>query len=445
MLIIIAGAGELGTHLAKMLSRENHDIVMIDPEYDRLNNVAATNDIMTLQGDVTSHKLLMEAGVSRADLFIAVTPLESTNIVSAIMANELGAKLTVARVANSELLNRENSNLFLDLGIVSFVYPEKIAAHQITNSLHRSGVSTLVNFSGGNLSLLSVKIDKNAPIVYTTPPEAAEIYKMEYCVVAILRNGKTFIPHKDIHFEPDDTLYMVTDKDKIKSVLHYSGHKEERITQVMILGGTHTGRLIATELGKGYNVKIFEADREIAYHLSNSLNNTLVIHGDGTKIDLLIEEGLRNTDAFIAVTQNSEANILACLLAKSEGAKHTVAVVENLDYINLAERLGIDTIINKKLIAANHIYHYTLTGSVSTVRHLAATEAEVLEFIVSSKSKIIERPLSEINFPKDAIIGGYIRDKTGYIPTGSSWIQTNDHVIVFAMPSAIKEVSSFFK
>jgi len=445
MLIIIAGAGELGTHLAKMLSRENHEIVMMDPEPERLRNVAASNDILTLQGDVTSTRLLIEAGVKKSDLFIAVTPWESTNIVAAIMANELGAKLTVARVANSELLDKENSDLFLDLGIVSFVYPEKIAAHQITNTLHRSGVSTLVNFSGGNLSLLAVKIDKKAPIVNKTPYEAAAMYRMEYCAVAILRDGKTIIPHSDIRFEPDDTLYMVADKTKIKNILHYSGHKEERITQVMILGGTHIGRLVATELGKGYNVKIVESDRDVAYQLSGSLNHALVIHGDGTKIDLLIEEGLRETDAFIAVTKNSEANILACLLAKSEGAKHTIAAIENLDYISLAERLGIDTIINKKLIAANHIYHYTLTGSVSMVRHLASTEAELLEFVVSSQSKIIEHPIIETNFPKDAIIGGYIRDKKGYIPTGDTWIKANDHVIVFAMPSAIVEVSSFFK
>ena len=445
MRIVIAGVGELGAHLAKMLSREKHEIVLIDTDNDQLKNLAATNDIMTIQGEVTSHKLLMKAGTDRADLFIAVMLAEDTNIVSAIMAKKLGAKLTVARITNSELLNCENRKILTGLGIDSVVYPEYLVARELINILHRSGVSTFVDFSEGKLSMLAVKIDINAPIINKTLSEIADDYRLKFCAVAILRNEKTVIPHKDIVCEPNDTVYMVTNHDNIKNILRYFGHREENINQVMILGGSHIGRLIARELDKRYNIKIFEADLDAANYLSDILNNALVIHGDGTQIDLLLEEGLRNTDAFIAVTGNSEANILACLLAKSEGAKHTVAEIENLDYIHLAERLGIDTIINKKLIAADHIYRYTLTGSVSMIKYLAATEAEVLEFVVSPKSKIIERPLCETNFPKDAIIGGLVRNNTGYIATGSAWIQPEDRVVVFSMPSAIGEVSRFFK
>jgi trk system potassium uptake protein TrkA len=240
-------------------------------------------------------------------------------------------------------------------------------------------------------------------------------------------------------------VYVVTNHAGIKNFLRYSGQKQAHITQVMILGGSHIGRLVANELGKNYNIKIFESDRDEAYRLSDVLNHVLVIHGDGTKVDLLLEEGLRSTDAFIAVTGNSEANILACLLAKSEGVRHTIAEIENLDYINLAERLGIDTIINKKLIAASHIYRYTMTGSVSMIKYLAATDAEALEFVALPNSKIVKRPLSEIDFPKDAIIGGLVRGKSGHIATGDTWIQPNDRVVVFSMPAAIGEVSSFFQ
>ncbi len=445
MRIVVAGAGEVGTHLAKMLSRENHDIVIIDSDEDRLKNLSASHDLLTLEGNVTSKRLLMEAKANVADLFIAVTPSDDTNIVAAIMAKKLGAALTVVRVGSSELLNKENREIFAGLGIDSMVYPEKIAVREITAVLHQSGVSNLVDFSGGKLSLLAVRMDKNAPIVNKTPSEAGDIYHMEYRAVAILRDGKTIIPYGNVKYEPNDTVYVVTNTGGIKNILTHSGQTREEMRQVMILGGSHIGRLVAKELGKEYNIKIFEADREEAYRLSDSLNNALVIHGDGTKVDLLIEEGLKKTDAFIAVTGDSEANILACLLAKSEGVKHTVAEIENLDYINLAERLGIDTIINKKLIAAGHIYRYTLSGTVSMIKYLAATDAEVLEYVVPPKAKITQHPLCEIDFPQNAIIGGLIRGKAGYVATGDTQIQAGDHVVVFAMPSAINEVSCFFK
>ena len=445
MRIVVAGAGEVGTHLAKMLSRENHEIVIIDSDEDRLRNLSETCDLLTLCGNVTSKNLLMEAGADKANLFVAVTPWDDTNIVSAILAKKLGAGLTVVRIGNGELLNRENRNIFVGLGIDSFVYPEKIAAREVTNILHQSGVSSLVDFSGGRLSLLAVRVNQNAPIAYKTPAEAGSIYNMEFRAVAIQREGKTIIPHGDMTFEPDDTVYVVTNHSGIKSILRYSGQSQEEMNQVMILGGSHIGRLIAKEIGKEYHVKIFEADRDKAYYLSDTLNNVLVIQGDGTKVDLLLEEGLRTTDVFIAVTGDSEDNILSCLLAKNEGVRHTVAEIENLDYISLAERLGIDTIINKKLIAAGHIYRYTLAGSVSMIKYLAATDAEALEFVVSPKSKIIGKPLHEINFPKDAIVGGLVRGKAGHIATGDTWIQSGDHVVVFSMPSATSEVSKFFE
>ena len=445
MRIVVAGAGEVGTHLAKMLSRENHEIVVIDSDVDRLKNLAATSDLLTLQGDVTSKKFLKEAGANEADLFIAVTPLDDTNIVSAIMSKELGAKFTIVRVGKSEPLNKENRDIFTGLGIDSFVYPEKIASREIINTLRQSGVSMLVEFSGGRLLLLAVKINKDAPIVNKTPKEIANIYNIEYRAVAIQRDGKTIIPCGDIRCESDDMLYLITNYSNINNILRYLGRKHEDIVQVMILGGSHIGRLVAKELGNDYKIKLFEADRDEAYHLSDSLDNVLVIHGDNTDVDLLLEEGLRTTDALVAVTGNSEANILACLLAKSEGVRHTVAEIENLNYINLAERLGINVIINKKLIAAGHIYRHTMSRSVSKIKHIATTEAEALEFVAPPKSKITERPIGEINFPKNAIIGGLVRNNAGFIATGSTRIQPGDRVVVFSMPAAIGEVSKFFK
>ena len=445
MRIIVAGAGEVGTHLAKMLSRENHEIVIIDPDNERLKKIAATTDLMTVCGAVTSMKLLVSAGTERTDMFIAVTPSDDTNIVAAIMAKKLGAKLTVVRIGNSESLHKENRDILTGLGIDSIVYPEKIAARELLNILRQSGLSTLVDFSGGRLSLLSVKMTPNAPVIDKTPSEAAEIYRMEYCAVAILRDGKTIIPKNDTRFEPNDMVYLVTNHAGIKNILLHSGHRHERISQVMIIGGSHIGRLIAKELGKEYNVKIFEEDRTEAYRLSDTLNNALVINDDGKKINTLIEEGLRTTDVFIAVKGTSEDNILACLMAKNEGVRYTVAEIENIDYISLAERLGIDTIINKKLIAASHIYRYTFADKVTMMKYLATTEAEVLEFVVPEMAKITELPLRELDFPKDAIVGGLIRNGFGHIAGGDTHVQAGDHVVVFAMPSAVHEISKFFR
>jgi trk system potassium uptake protein TrkA len=445
MRIVVAGAGEVGTHLAKMLSRENHDIVIVDSDDDRLQNLALSCDLLTLKGNVTSKRLLLEAGADIADLFIAVTPLDDTNIVSAIIAKKLGAKLTVVRVGSEELLSLENRNMFAGLGIDSMVYPEKIASHEVASVLHQSGVTNIVDFSDGKLSLLSVRMERNAPIVGKTLGEAAGIYEIEYRAVAVLRDGKTIIPRRDFRFEENDLVYVVTNHAGIKGILKHSGNDRTTLNQVMILGGSHIGRLITKELGTRYKIKIFEADRDKAYVLSDMLNNALIIHGDGTKIDLLIEEGLRNTDVFIAVTGDSENNILSCLVAKNMGVKHTVAEIENLDYINLAERMGITTIINKKLIAASHIYRYTLSSTVSKIKQLALTEAEAFEFVVSPKSKISNKPLNQTNFPENAIIGGVIRGASGFVATGETHIQPGDHVVVFAMPTAINAVSNFFK
>lgn len=445
MRIVVAGAGEVGTHLATMLSRENHEIVVIDWDEERLEKLAESSDLLTLTGNVTSKRLLLDAGANNADLFLAVTPSDDTNIVSAIMAKNLGSKLTIVRIGSNELLSKENRDIFKGLGIDSMIYPEKIAAKEVTTVLNQAGVTNLFDFSGGLLSLLAVRMDKNAPIVGKTLSEASEIYHMEYRAVAILRDGKTIIPYGDISYEADDLVYVVTNHSGIKNMLKYSGHPQEELKQIMILGGSHIGRLIAKNLGKKYHIKIFEADREEAYRLSDALPDVLVINGDSTDIDLLIEEGLKKTDALVAVTNDSEANILSCLLAKNAGVKHTVAEIENLDYINLAERLGVDTIINKKLIAASHIYRYTLSGTVSMIKYLTVTNAEALEFIVPPNAKITRNLLKDIDFPRTAIIGGLIRGQSGFVVTGNTRIQEGDHVIVFSKPSAVTEVSNLFK
>lgn len=448
MRIIISGAGAVGAHIGKMLSQGKHDITLLDPDEDKLRQIGANLDLMTLTGSGTSIRDLLNGGVKRADLFIAVAKLEETNITSAILGKQLGAKKTIARIDNNEYLYPDNLDYFNNLGIDYLIYPEKIAAREIISLINQTGSTEIVDFSNGKLTLFVIKLEESAPIINKTLSETAqEIERHEYRAVAITRNYKTIIPTGKDKFLPGDTVYVITNKtsdEGINELMEYSGKKLYDIRNIMILGGSRIGRATAKELGRQHNVKLIEINREKSYQLSNQLNNALVINGDGRDRDLLMEEGLSNMDAFIAVSGNSETNILSCILAKRMGVKKTFAEVENMDYITLAENMGIDTIINKKLITASRIFRFTMTEELTNIKCLTGTDAEVMEFEVKPNSKITQGSLKQINLPKDSIIGGVIRGETSFIANGYTMIKPNDKVVVFALPSAIEKISKFF-
>lgn len=445
MRIIIAGAGEVGSHLAKMLSHENHDIVLIDPDELKLKVIGSNVDLLTLEGSATSLELLSTAGAQRCDLFIAVTQTEEINITASILAKRLGAKKTIARIDNQEYLLKENRDFFVGLGIDSMIYPEKMASKEIISMLRQTGFTDLVDFSGGKLSLLAVKIDPESLLVNKSISEISpEVYKQDYKPVALTRDSKTSIPKASDVFKVGDTVYVITNQAGIKSLMKTAGKESVDIINIMILGGSRIGKLTARDIGKGYNIKLIEQNREKAYRLSNYLSNTLVINGDGTNIELLMQEGLKRMDAFIAVTGNSETNILSCLLAKSCGVKRTIAEIENIDYINLAEKMGIDAVINKKVITASRIFRHTMAGEVSVIKCLTGSDAEALEFVVQPGSKVTKGTIDEIYFPEEAIIGGVIRDKVSFIANGATEIQPYDHVVVFALPKALNEIGKYF-
>lgn len=445
MRIVIAGAGEVGSHLAKMLSNENHDIVLIDIDEDKLRQIGSTHDLMAMPGSATSIGLLKDAGISKADLFIAVTESESTNIVAAVLSKEMGVKKTIARIDNSEYLRHVNKEITLALGVDYMIYPEMIAANEIVGLLQQTGMADLVDFSGGKLSMSVIKLEGNAPIIGKTLNEAnGGNNPPEFRAVAITRETETLIPRGDDRFEVNDHVYVITSKTGIEELMKYSGKVRYDVHNIMILGGSRIGERTAKQMGRHHNVKLIEINRGKAYRLSNSLDQTLVINGDGSNMDLLIQEGLKKMDAFIAVTGNSETNILSSTLAKQMGVKKTIAEVENIDYIKLAENMGIDTIINKKLITAGRIFRFTMSHEVASVRCLTGTTAEVLEFTVRKDSKVTKGKLSEIDFPKDAMVGGVIRGKSSFIAWGNTEIRENDKVVVFALPSAIPKIPKYF-
>lgn len=445
MRIIIAGAGDVGTHLAKMLSGELHDIIMIDFNEASLKGIDNTLDIMTLVGSATSFDTLKEANVKKSDLYIAVTNSEETNITSCIIAKRLGVKQTISRVDNPEYIRPVNKNHFTSLGIDYLIYPERIAAKEITGMVSQAGTSEIVDFTGGKLSLYVLKLEENAPVIGKTLNQVTEeIEDFDFRAVAITRNTQTIIPRGLDRFELNDLVYVVTNKAGINNVLKYSGKKKVEIKNVMILGGSRIGKRTAQALENRMNVKLVEKDKEKCNRLADELNNTLIINGDGRDVDVLSEEGLEKMDTFIAVTGSSETNLLSCLLAKKMGVKKTIAEIENINYISLGENMGIDTIINKKLVTASQIFRFTMNAEVSTMKCLTGSDAEVLEFIAKPKSKITRDNLRNIQFPKEAIVGGIIRGNKSFIATGDSQIQAEDRVVVFAMPSAIKKVETFF-
>ena len=445
MKIILAGGGAVGAHLAKMLSNENHDIILIDTDADRLKEISSSLDVLTLEGSAISIGILKEAGIKKADLFVAVTQGESTNISAAILGKQLGAKKTIARIDNQEYLYSANKEMFISLGIDYLIYPEKIAAREIVGLLSQTSTSDVVDFAGGELNLFAFKLEENAPIINKSLIETTEPGEIPaYRAVAITRSGHTIIPRGHDRFQLGDLVYVVSHRGGVNNLLRYTGKENIEVRNIMILGGSRIGVRTARDLGEQHYVKLVEIDKEKSYKITNDLDNCLVINGDGSNVELLTQEGLSKMDAFVAVTGNSETNILACLLAKRMGVKKTIAEVENIDYIPLAENIGIDTIVNKKLITASRIFRFTMSTEVSAIRCLTGTDAEVMEFKVKNDAMVTKGRLRDIEFPQDAIIGGIIRKGQGIIARGETEIIVGDKVVVFALPTSVPSVGKFF-
>jgi len=443
MKIIIAGAGAVGTHLSKLLAKENQDIVLMDPDEEKLN--FATNfEIMTIEGNATSLKDLQTAGVQDADMFIAVTPEESTNITACMLATNLGAIKTFARINNYEYLLPKNEEFFQNLGVDSMIYPEMLAAQEIVSTLKRPWVRQWWEFCNGTLILVGVKIHEDAPILNKYLHEISKDNK-DYHVVAIKRGTETIIPGGDDQLLADDILYFSTLKEKIDVIREQTGKKAINIKKIAIMGGSRIAVKAAEYIPHNIRVKIIEVNKEKSYKLAETAaGNVMIINGDARDTELLRQENVMDCDAFIALTENAETNILACLAAKNMGVPKTIAQVENIDYIPLAEKLNIGTVINKKLIAANHIYQYLLDADVSNVKSLTFAHADVAELIARPDSKITKRLVKDLNLPKDMTLGGLIRDGNPQLINGDTQIEAHDHVVVFCLDTAMRKLEDYF-
>jgi trk system potassium uptake protein TrkA len=445
MKIIIAGAGDVGCHLARMLSGDNHEITVIESDRKLLEDVSAVADLLTVEGDCTSFATLRKAIVRKADLFIAVNHEEERNIISAILAKQMGAKKSIARIDHNEYLEPNNKEVFINLGIDYLFYPEKIAARQVIKLLGHTATTEYVDFSNGKLSLVVFRLDPTSDLVgHTLISYTEKQQPLSYRTVAITRDGRTIIPHGNDTYMEGDMVYIITKEDSVKEVMAFSGQSNIDINNLMILGGSQIGQRIALELQDKVNIKLVEYVADKAYKLAETLDSTLIINEDGRNIEAMMEEGLSNMDAFVAVTGRSETNILAAMLAKRMGVKKVIAEVENFNYIKLAESIGIDTIINKKLITASNIFRFTLSTDVQAIKCLTGSEAEVLEFIVKPNSPATKAKVKDLGFPTEAIIGGIVRGDKVFIAVGNTEIQAYDRVVVFAMPNTIAKIGKYF-
>lgn len=445
MRIVIVGAGAVGTHLAKMLSEENENVVLIDESEEKLGKMEALFDLQTIVGDPTKISSLQSANVNDADLFVAVTPDESRNITACIIAHYLGAKKTVARIDNYEYLLPKHKEYFNSLGIDSLIYPEQLAAEEIATNIKYSWMRQMLEFGNGELVMIGVKIRDNAEIINIPFRELAR--DIPYHVVAIQRGDETIIPRGNDVIQAEDLVCFMTTFDQIPYMRRITGKEEfSEVRSIIIMGGSRIAVRTARLIPENIKVKIIESDIKRCHKLLELVDDrVMVINGDARDPELLRSEGIDHTDVFMALSDNSETNILACLAAKRSGVSRAVSEVENIDYISMAESLDIGSIINKKKLAASTIFQMMLNTDVSSVKCLTFIQAVVAEFPVNEECLITKKPVKELGLPNGANIGGIIRNGKGMNVTGNTMIQIGDHVIVFCLEHVLKKLEKYFR
>lgn len=430
--------------MAKLLSREDMEISLLDANPERLGDLDANYDLLTKAGSPTSIHDLTDIGVRDADLFIAVTPTEAENISSCLIANQLGAKKTLARIDNYEYLIPENKQVFERMGLNHLIYPEVLAADEIVEALKINWLRYHIPLCDGALELCVVKVRENAEVVNKKFSSGFFNHGF-YRVVAIKRGQNTIIPRGGDEIKPEDMVYAVCTNENMNILREHMGKQKRDIRNIIVYGGSRIAQKTIQELPDGLNIKILEADRDTCYHMSDKVNNALIVNADGSDMNVLQAEGIQDADAFIAVTGRSEANIFACLAAKRFGVRKTIAEVENIDYIPMAETLDIGTVLNKKTIAAAYIYQMLLDASVLNVRNLTSADAEIVEFVAAEGHRITKHKIRELDLPEEVNIGAIVRAGEAVLVNGETLILPGDQVVVFCKQQAIRQMERFFK
>tara|TARA_B110000444_G_C18814390_1_gene584340 strand:- start:623 stop:1963 length:1341 start_codon:yes stop_codon:yes gene_type:complete len=446
MKIIIAGAGDVGSHLAKLLSSEFHDIYLIDKNEERLNSISSQFDVFTIPGDAKSVEIMEQKLISSCDLLIAVTSSEETNMLICILGKKLGAKHTIARINDDNIIKENREHFYNDLGINTLISPTHLASLEIKRLIHQSAFTDDIEFEQGKLTVFGISLSSNSILINKTVRESADLNpNLTFKPLALHRDNLTLLVSGETILKENDIVYFISLKESIDNIIKICGKHKFKVKDVMIIGGSRIGLNTAELLEKDFRVTLVEKDKKRCEEMASTLKSTLVVNINGHDVKMLEEEGLTETDALVSVTADSEMNIMTSLVGKSHGIKKTIARIENFDYINLSQSIGVDTLINKKIIAADNIFKFVRKGNVSSVANLHGTDAEIIEFIVKSGTKITKKPLNQLNFPSLSKIAGVIRDGNPIIPFGDFQLQENDQTIVFSLTESIKKIEEFFQ
>lgn len=446
MKIIIAGAGDLGSHLAKLLSSESHDIYLLDQNEERLNTISSQIDVFTIAGDAKSVEIMEQKLISSCDLLIAVTSSEETNMLICILGKKLGAKRTIARINDVNIIKENKEHFYNELGIDTLISPTYLATLEIQRLVNQSAFTDDIEFENGKLTVFGISLSKNSILINKTVRESADLNpNLGFKPLALHRDDLTLIVNGETVLKENDIVYFISLKDSITNIIKLCGKNNFKIKNVMIIGGSRIGINTAELLENDFRVTLVEKDKATCEQMASTLKRTLVINIDGHDVKMLEEEGLTEIDALISVTADSEMNIMTSLVGKSHGIKKTIARIENFDYINLSQSIGIDTLINKKIIAADNIFKFVRKGNVSLVANLHGTDAEIIEFMVKDGSKITKSPINKLNFPNSSKIAGVIRNGIPIIPFGDFHLKENDKTIVFSLTESIQKIEKFFQ
>lgn len=436
MKIVIAGAGDMGYHLAEHLSYDNKDIILIDTDKDVLDNVSAHLDVLTILGDSTSLEVLKSANVKDAHMLMAVTTSEKTNIVTAALAKQLGANRVLARVRTHDYLSPENEKYFNNIGIDNIISPTMLGSAEIYRMIKNSSFSDVFEFEQGKLNVVGITLDQYSSLVNKKISETSNLLFEDIRIIAIVRDQLTIIPKGNTIIRNNDHVFFISNKKNVESIIALLDQKRVEIKNVMIIGGDDMAFATSLKLEAEYRVTLIHRDKERCKWLSERLNNTLVINGDYKNVELLIEEGLEEMDAFISLTESSETNIITSLSAKNHGVYKTIAHVDTREYIHISHSIGVDSLINKKLVAANQITRFLRKGNVEAVSGIYGVDAEFIQFVVTKNNRVTKKALKDLHFPDTALVAGVIRNEDVFIPDGDFILQINDKAIVMALPEA---------
>lgn len=446
MRVLVVGAGEVGFHLARRLSEENQDVVLIEGDPERADFAAQQLDVLTVTGNGASHSVLEQAGVEGARMLLAVTSRDEVNLVACLAAKRLGVTFAVARISGAEYYERGSVLSREQMGIDLMINPERECAWETFQLLQSAAATDVAHFAGGRVQLIGLQVREGAPAAGRTLTEVARIQGgSHYVTAAVVRDGATVIPRGDTRIEPGDRLYVLAPTTEVQGIPPLAGYDRFRLSRVMIAGGSDEGEFLAQVLEEhGVETTLLDRDRRRCVELAERLPRALVLHADATDLELLEMEGVSGVDGFVAATSHDETNLLSSLLAKSAGARKVVSLVHKFEYLRLVPRVGVDASVSPRMSAVNAILRYVRKGRVMTVASLSGIGAEAIEFKVEAGTPVAGKALKDIHFPSGGIVGTITRGSDIVIPRGEDVIRAGDEVIVFALPEAIPEVEELF-